>query len=388
MRFHLSWGLQALHLEVPEVQHIPVRRQDVPRPVIDPAAAVRDALESPHHFPALRRALTPDDHVAIFVDERLPHLPELLVPLLEHLGSAGIAPGAVTLICSPPTTAQPWVELLPAEFEDVRIEIHDPSDRRKLSYLATTRQGRRIYLNRTAVDADQLILMTRRWYDPLLGIGGAEGALFPTLSDEATALEMSGRLSFKAPGTDVSALRQEAAEVAWLLGAPFLVQIIEGAGDEVWRVVAGSIDSSAEGQRLLDGRWRVEAEQPADVVVGGISGEPQRHTFADLARAFLCASRVVKPGGSIVLLTDAHPALGPSAEVLRRVEDPSMALKLLRQEEPIDLEAGLAWASAAVEAKLYLLSRLPAESVEEMFAIPLQQAGQQTSPRPTRRANG
>ena len=42
-----------------------------------------------------------------------------------------------------------------------RFQVHDPADRKKLSYLATTRQGRRIYLNRSAVDADQLIVLSR-----------------------------------------------------------------------------------------------------------------------------------------------------------------------------------------------------------------------------------
>ncbi|MBI3410020.1 MAG: DUF2088 domain-containing protein [Planctomycetes bacterium] len=376
MRHPITFGQNRLDLDLPDDQTIPVQRQNAPPAVSDPASAVRDALEHPHGFPPLRQALTPDDHVAIFVDERLPHLPDLLVPLLEHLRSAGIAPSAITLLCSPPSTGQPWAELLPEEFQDVHIEIHDPSQRRKLSYLATTRQGRRIYLNRTAVDADQLILLTGRWYDPLLGIGGAEGSLFPTLSDDTTTNELAGRLSQEAPGDDVWPVRQEAAEVAWLLGAPFLVQVIPGDGDEVAQVVAGPVESSRAGQQALDARWRVEVDVPADMVVTAIGGDPVRHTFSDLARAFLCASRVVRPGGSIVLLTDASPTLGASADVLRRSEDPAPALKFLHQENPADLEAGFAWASAAQRAKLYLLSRLAPDAVEEMFATPLEHAVQ------------
>ena len=53
-----------------------------PAPLADPTAAVRAALDAPLHYPPLRRALTPDDHVAVLVDEDLPHLARLLVPLL------------------------------------------------------------------------------------------------------------------------------------------------------------------------------------------------------------------------------------------------------------------------------------------------------------------
>jgi hypothetical protein len=85
---------------------------------------------------------------------------------------------------------------------------------------------------------------------------------------------------------------------------------------------------------------------------------------------------VVSPGGSIVLLTDAEPALGPAAALLRRKDDASQALKLLEKESPDDLEAGFLWASAAQRAKLYLLSRLPIEVAEELFTTPLENVGQ------------
>src|SRR5207302_1805342 len=105
--------------------------------------------------------------------------------------------------------------------------------------------------------ADQLVVLTRRGYDPLLGYSGAEGALYPALGDDAALQESWERLSMAAPGPAPWPLRQEAAEVAWLLGVPFLVQVIEGAGCEVAHVIGGPVESGAEGQRLLDARWRV-----------------------------------------------------------------------------------------------------------------------------------
>lgn len=373
MRVTLCWGLQRLDLDVADDRYIALRRRAPAEPLRDLGAAVGEALENPLDFPPLRLALTPDDHVAVFVDEELPHITELLVPLLEHVRTAGVAPSAIKLLCLPPSTGQPWADKLPEEFREVQVEIHDPRERRKLSYLATTRHGRRIYLNRTSVDADQLVLLTGRWYDPLLGIGGAEASLFPTLSDEATGQELYKSLSAEAPDDRVWPLRQEAAEVAWLLGAPFLVQIIEGPGDDIVGVLAGPVESTKEGQRMLNEHRRVEVEERADLVVAGISGDPAQHGFGAIARAFLCASRVVKPGGRIVVLSDARPPLGPSASVMRRSEDPAEALRLLREEKARDIGAGFSWASAALTAQLYLLSQLPAETVEEMFAIPLQQ---------------
>ena len=335
---------------------------------------MRDALEHPLDYPALRLALTPDDHVAIAVDEGIPHLGQLLVVLLEHLQQACVQADAITLICAPPSTNQPWLDELPDEFQDVRVEVHQPGDRKNLAYLAATKDDRRVYLNRTAVDADQLVLLTRRTYDPILGHGGAETALYPGLAEEATQHEFAAQLQNRAPAHNPWPIQQLAREASWLLGAPFFVQIIEGAGDGIANILAGPLESSSDGERLLDARWRIEAATPADVVIASVSGD--QGNLDDLARAFFAASRVVRPGGSIVLLSDVIPSLSSGFERMRRHDDPAEALRSLLHDKPSDLAAGYMWTTAAEQAKLYLLSGLAPDVVEELFAIPLQHAGQ------------
>jgi nickel-dependent lactate racemase len=398
----IDYGHEHLELEVPEERLVGVSRQPAPPPLPDPAGAIRDALEAPRGFPPLRRALTPDDHVAVVVDEHLPRLADLLTPALEHLVRAGIHPEAITLLCPPSGSSQAWLDDLPDEFQDVHVEVHDPTNRRQLAYLATTKQGRRLYLNRTVVDADQVVVLSGRGYDPLLGYSGGEGALYPALGDEATRQELWDRLSLVPPGDHAWPVQREAAEVTWLLGAPFLVQLIEGAGDEISHVVAGLADTSAEGQRLLNARWRGTVPGMVDTVVAGVSGDPARHGFGDLAAALATAARVVKPDGRIVLLTrfpaepsdqsrwtsDCSPerpagngqgatlhAVSGTA-LLCQAENPQEALALLRQHKPLDMPAAFLWAHAVQRARVYLFSGLPAETAEELFTIPLEDTGQ------------
>jgi nickel-dependent lactate racemase len=376
MHLGIEFGQEHLELEVRESNLVGAHRQPEAPPLPDRPAAVAAALERPLGFPSLKRALTPDDNVTVVVDEELQHLGELLTPLLEHIAAAGVAPEAVTILCAPPAAAQGWVDDLPDEFQEVRIEVHDPAERRKLSYLATTQRGRRIYLNRTAVDADQLVVLARRGYDPLLGYSGSEGAIYPALSDTATRQEWASHLSMAAADEKSWPVRREAGEVAWLLGAPFMLQVIEGAGEEIVHVLGGLADSGEEGQRLLNARWRVEVDRPADTVLATLTGDPSRHIFADLARALSAAARVVRPGGRIVLVTEANPPLGKGADTLRQTDDPARALDLIRQHHPDDMAAAFQWANAARQGSLYLLSGLPADTVEELFATPLDHAGE------------
>src|SRR3954453_18099694 len=91
----LDWGRRTLDIDLPAGQVVTSQRAPAAAPITDLAQAMRQALEAPYRFPALRLALTPDDHVTIAVDEHLPNLVELLLPLLEHVRAAGVAPEAI-----------------------------------------------------------------------------------------------------------------------------------------------------------------------------------------------------------------------------------------------------------------------------------------------------
>lgn len=375
MRIGVDYGLEHVDLEIPENRLIALERSRPAAALPDPGAALREALEHPTDFPALRRALTPDDHLAIVLDDDLPQPAELLTALVDHLATAHVGPDALRLVCLQDRD-RPWWGDLPAPLQNIPIEIHDPTDRKRLSYLATTKKGRRIYLNRTVVDADQTIVLSRRTWDPLVGHGGGECALFPALCDEATRHELWTELSFAAPGSKPWPLQQEAIEVAWLLGAPFFIQVIEDGNGGVQQLVTGLVETSAAGMRAHQNRWRVAVPEAADIVLATFSPERDRPSFSELAQALANASRVVKPTGQVILLTPAAPELTEAAEFLQRADSPATALKRLRRDQPNDVPSAFLWANAAQRAKVYLLSGLDDEVAENLFAIPLEHAGQ------------
>jgi len=338
--------------------------------VVDARGAVVSALERPIRFESFRRAITPDDRIALVIDESLPHLPQLIAGILEYLATAGIPPSAVTAI-SPAGSSQHWVNDLPETMADLQTEVHQPSDRKRLSYLAATKEGRRIYLNRTLVDAEQIIVLTGRGYDALLGYAGADGAIYPALADSDTVRSLVPKLSPQTSPDGDWPTHSEAAEVAWLLGSPFFVQVIEGPGDEVTEVMAGLSETIADGTARLNARWKSSVREPADTVVVTLSGDPARHDFAALARAAACGARAVKTDGTVIVLSEAEPELGGAVDVLRRSDEPPEAVKTLFRERPADASAAVQWAWAAGRARLYLASEIRPTTVEEMFATPL-----------------
>ncbi|MBX9679178.1 MAG: lactate racemase domain-containing protein [Gemmataceae bacterium] len=375
MRASIDWGRHNLELQAPENVFLATGIVPQAAPLTDLAEATRAALETPFDFPPLRRALTPDDHVAVVLEAGMPHVGTLLPEVLRVIRDAGVSLEATTIV-TPAGANQDWINDLPEDCEDVHVEAHVADDRKKLSYLASTREDHRIYLNRRVVDADQTVVLTRRAFDPLTGYLGGELALYPTLSELPHPTERTLHWKERTPKVGPSHAGQEAAEVAWLLGVPFFVQAVEGPGGSVLQIMGGPPESCREGERVLDRFWRREVAEAAEVVVASLTGDPGRLTFADLARALANAARVVRTGGKIVLLTEAAPSPGPASEILTQSDDPGRAVRRFQKEIPEDAEAGFLWATAATHAKLYVLSGMPEEAVEEMFATPLQHATQ------------
>lgn len=374
----VSVGNESWSIEVPEGVLIASQRETPPStPITNLRTTVKEAMEHPVglDFP-LRKAFTPEDRVAIVLDENLPHLAELLSGVLEYLAGIGIALDAVTVISPCASTRQGWIDDLPDDFADVHTEEHQPDDRKRLSYLSATKHGHRIYLNRTLVDADQAIILSGRRYDPLLGYSGAEGMVYPLLADRESVRLSLAAFSADVPGPTPRPSHSEAQEIAWLLGTPIYLQAIEGFGDSIIQVLAATGNGTAEGIRQLDRHWRISVPQRVEVVIATLSGDPRGHDFAALARAAMCAARVVDENGAIVILSDAEPTFSAGIEQLRRFDQPAEAVKWLMEHKPLDYPALLQWTSSAVRSRLFLASHLAPMVVEELFAVPIANAAE------------
>ena len=80
---------------------------------------------------------------------------------------------------------------------------------------------------------------------------------------------------------------------------------------------------------------------------------------------------MVKKGGRIGLLTTAAPDLGQGAQMLRTLDGPTGAKRLLAKETPDDWAAAALWVASAKRASIFLASGYPDEVAEELFATPI-----------------
>lgn len=321
MRVTIEYGSQAAEVTVPDDRAVALSRRRTSDDTADAAAALTLALEHPADFPPLRQALTPEDRIALVIDGRLPQLNRLVAAVLDYLGLCRIDPAAVTVVES---GDRPSAELdLPAE---VQRTVHDGRDRQHLAYVAADDAGEPVHFNRAVAEADQTVVLSA-----VRANAAGPAHLYPAFAG-ASAVK--------------SALTAD--EMAWLLGTPFFVQVIEGAGDTVAEIVAGIAPSAAAATTAFRRRWAGTVPRPSSLVIAGVSGDPRRITFDDLTIALTRAASLAETGGVVALLTTASPAIDDRRK----------------------------WAKITRRVRTFLLSGLDDDVVEDARATPFHQAGQ------------
>ncbi len=334
--------------------------------------AIRDALEQPWEFPPLRQMIVPGDRVTIAIDPTIARPQPILAVLGQTLRESGIEPEDLTVL-SPSAGGARLEAALPA---GATLVVHDPGERSQLAYLAATKEGRRIYLNRALSDADVVIPVGRLGYDPIMGYRGPWSVIFPELSERAAIDAYRGQSRDLAREPKLARARaslDESFEVSWLLGCQFHMGVVPGSSGPV-TVVAGKESVVRErGIAAVDSSWTLEADSRAELVVVGIGGPGMAATIDDLAEGLATACRLVQHGGKIVVLSRVQAVAGPALRSLIDADDPKKRADALRGHEgDDDYLAARKVAQALAWADVFVLSGLAPDLVDELSLVALE----------------
>ena len=165
---------EQLDFEVPEPSIVGVWRGPAGLGPREQLSALVHGLENPRNFPPLRQAVVPGDRVVIAWDPTIGEAGPVLETLAELFKAAGVEDGDLTVL-TPPRGRENLVEVL---LQGTKVIVHDPDDRSQLAYLATTKQGRRVYLNRLLTDADLVVPVGRLGFDSQSWVIADRGACF------------------------------------------------------------------------------------------------------------------------------------------------------------------------------------------------------------------
>lgn len=376
MRAVVDFQGKSLDLETPDERVVACWRGPEGLDPGEAASVIGEALEAPRDFPALREMIVPGDRVALAVDPTIPSPGLVVEQVAAVLEAAGVDRETLTVLVPRAASAPEEGQRLGG----VRVAVHDPDDRSGIAYLASTREGRRVYLNRLLTDADVVLPVGRLGPDPDLGFRGPWSVLFPGLSDRET-LRVFRDHALPRPGTHAGpgarARLDESIEVSWLLGSQFSLGIVPAARGLI-EVVAGRDAAVREqGIAAVEREWTFEAPSRAELVIAGVGGADSAVTLEDIAAALDTATRLVQHGGKIVVLSRAAGAIGPAVQRLMGLDDPRESMNALRgHEADEDYPIACRIAQATAWCDVFLSSALDPQTVEDLAIVPLERSEQ------------
>lgn len=345
------------------------------KPIKDLAAAVDRALAEPLEFPPLAQSVVPGDKVVLALASGVPQGATIVARTLAVLQAAGVDPHDITLIRTQDDVDEGSPDplaALPRELvAGIQVEVHDPKRRESLSYLAADGGGKPIYINRTLHEADAVIAIGCLRLDDSPGYLGINSSVFPAFSDSAR-LER-----YRTPAAVEAAhrrkLQKQADEVGWLLGLQFTIQVVPGAASEVLHLLAGSAEAVFRtGSRLCEEAWGFRVPRLADLVVATIEGDASEQSWENVGRALAAATRALRPGGAVVVCSEMEEGLGPALEQIVGAVDLDEALAEIQRQHPADALTATQVVHALQRGKVYLISQLDDELVEELGLAPLE----------------
>ncbi|TWT32183.1 hypothetical protein KOR34_39440 [Posidoniimonas corsicana] len=346
---------------------VPRRLDETLRPLAGDRAraAVTKALQQPLEFPPIADSIVPGDTVAVALGEGIPDVASVASGMLDAIVQAGVEPARITLVAAAKSDAK---RVRQAVDEAVAVVRHDPTDENELCYAGVTREDDvSLLLNRALFEADLTIPVSRASTPDDPANRGPYDGLYPAFFhiDSVRALRGSG-------DERPEWWRNRTNEAGWVIGAPLVVRVAPGEGDRVAGVYAGEPEAvEHESSQAARRAWVRIVEQDADLVIATVTGDPDRQTWDDVARALHAADRVAAPGAPVAICTALGQKIGKSLARLRGAGDMDQTLRRLAKDAHPDTHAARAIADALTRGPVFLMSRLGDDLVEDLGMAPI-----------------
>lgn len=331
-----------LEFKLPDKWNMLLQAYPKPYPAIsDIEKEINFALDNPINSPPLKHILKDKNKIAIVVDDiSRPTPANLIVPLIiREIENSGFNLKDVTIV----TALGLHREMTPEDMEkkvgtDVLKKVkwinHNCRDKDKLTYLGKTKRGTPVYINKTACEADFVILVGTIEPHIHAGFGGGYKNILPGvagletiahnhyLSTDPVYFSMIGWEPEKNP------MRCDIEEAGEMMKKDmFLVNTVLNGKLEIVKILTGNVISAyREGIKVAREIYEIKIPKQADIVI------TNSHPFdIDIRQNVKCVANTLfaaKLGGIIIAIWRCEEGLGnfklpkikiPSSYVLTKI---------------------------------------------------------------------
>ena len=318
---------------------------------------------------------------AIVVDDATRFVPsrELLPPLLKELQRAGIKLEDVVIIVATGLHRPQTDSELSAIKGDLPLRIvnHNCRDDEQLVTVGRTSLGRDVRINRTFMEADLKVLTGDVEYHQFCGYGGGVKSVYPGLADADSIEHNHSMLEVEGTGPsriEGNPIRQEIEEVGRMVGVDFILNVVMNSEREVVRAFAGHpFQAFREATRLVDEMYRVEVDEPVDLVIASAGGYPRDIELYQAQKALTVGRRIVRKGGAVALIAECREGHGSDLfdEWMTEADDLDQIYERIKKKFIMGGHKAYEYAREIKWARVHLLSAIPPNKVKDYFMHPL-----------------
>lgn len=292
-------------------------------PLADPERMLDGALRTPTGCPALTAMAHGKKRVAIVVDDISRPTPahRLMGSILAHLRDAGVRDDAITFVPGlglhrPMTAEEMEAKVGKNNLAGLRWHNPDCRDKRKLTYLGTTKRRTRAYVDKAVAGADLVVLVGTIEPHPHAGFGGGFKNVLPGVAGVETIANNHAICAhpkyFSMIGTDpdTNPMRQDIEEAGRMLrGDTFLVNTVLNSDIEIVRLVAGDpVAAHREGVGTAAQVFGAKIPSQADVLI--TNSCPMDIDLRQGVKAVANTLFAVKPGGVVLACLKCDEGMG------------------------------------------------------------------------------
>jgi len=342
MQIEIKYGRDDISINIPD-RSIIIRSNDVPG-LPNEEAAMLDALRNPISSRPLAELVDPGKKVCIVHTDITRATPNdrLLPVIIRELEEKGVSSKDVFLLnglgTHRPQTQEELESMLGIDLvKRYRCLQHNAWDEKNLVDLGVNSFGNPVRLNRSFLGADIKILTG--FIEPhfFAGFSGGPKAVLPAIAGYESVWTNHSSENINHPAstwamTNGNPIWEEMLDVALNSQPDFLVNVTMNAEGNITAVFAGNmIEAHAMGCQFVKRNSMVPVQGLFDIVITTNGGYPLDQNLYQSIKGMSAASRIVKPGGSIISLVACEDGIPNHSSYQRLLYGARSPQDLLRQ---------------------------------------------------------
>ncbi|MFQ5710799.1 MAG: nickel-dependent lactate racemase [Candidatus Geothermarchaeales archaeon] len=339
-------------LEVPDEKVYFVVDRGVAPAIEDVGSQVKRSLRKPMGSPPLQKMVDSGSRVLIVGDDNTRPTPlDIILPaLLDELNASGVPDENVEALIALGTHRSMTKREIQEKFgeevvERIPVMNHDYKDYDNLINVGKTRSGIPIVVNKKVFQADLVIGVGNIVPHSIAEWGGGGKIIQPGVCGEETTTQThvmgrTMRRSGEFVGKIRKRIRREMDEIAVKANLGMIINTVLNEKDEVAHIFTGDpIRAFRRGVKTARELYCPKVPGLADIVV--VSSYPSDIDYWQAGKPLEYAVEVVKPGGTIILITPCPEGISPAHPIFRERAKLSFEenLKAIEEREVDDLLA-------------------------------------------------